>query len=98
RNARHGRRFRQCTSDNAAHLLIVWQAWSGAKVPALLIENGRRNLVGIDPFARDLDNPNAFMAGVAGSGKSSTANLLLLSLLAAGVRALIVDIGGSYRR
>src|SRR5262249_23157688 len=29
-NALHGRRFRQCTSKNAAHMATVWQSWRGA--------------------------------------------------------------------
>src|SRR5262249_29433989 len=48
--------------------------------------------------APELDNPNAFMAGVAGSGKSTTANFVLLNVLATGAQALGVDVGGSYRR
>lgn len=97
-NAKHGRRWRQCTSENAAHLLLAWQSWGGSSNPVVLLHNGRRNLVGLDPFDSDLDNPNAFMAGSSGSGKSSTTNYLLLNLLAAGCGALVVDVGGSYRR
>ena len=52
----------------------------------------------IDPFDPALDNPNAFMAGTTGSGKSATTNFLLLNALASGAKALIVDVGGSYLR
>jgi type IV secretory pathway VirB4 component len=97
-NAKHGRRFRQCTSKNAAHLTPAWQARTGSPNPCLLLQNARGNLVGLDPFNPDLDNPNAFMAGSSGSGKSVTTNYLLLNLVASGCRALIVDEGGSYRR
>lgn len=97
-NAARGRRQRPCTSDNAAHMIPCWQNWSGSDTPALLLQNGRGNLLGLDPFHPDLDNPNAFMAGVSGSGKSVTTNYLLLNLLATGAGALIVDVGGSYRR
>jgi hypothetical protein len=97
-NARRTRRWRRCTSENASHLLLAWQAWSGAARPTLLVQNGRGHLVGIDPFDEELDNPNAFMAGASGSGKSATTNYLLLNLLASGARALVVDVGGSYRR
>lgn len=97
-NARHARRFRQATSENAAHMLLAWQSWSGTDSPCLLLHNGRGNLVALDPFDPALDNPNAFMAGSSGSGKSSTTNYLLLNLLAAGARALVIDVGGSYRR
>jgi len=97
-NARHGRRFHTCTSENAAHLVIPWQSYPGTEQPLVLLHNGRENLVGLDPFDPSLDNPNAFMAGASGAGKSSTTNYLLINLLAAGARALIVDVGGSYRR
>ncbi len=97
-NAKHGRRWRQCTSRNAAHLTPAWQPRTGSPRPALLLVNARGNLVGLDPFNPDLDNPNAFMAGSSGSGKSVTTNYLLLNLIASGCRALIVDEGGSYRR
>jgi conjugal transfer ATP-binding protein TraC len=98
-NASRGRRFRPCTSENAAHLIPCWQSWSGSDAPVLLLQNGRGNLVGLNPFqAMGLDNPNAFMAGTSGSGKSVTTNYLLLNLLATGAGVLIVDVGGSYRR
>ncbi len=97
-NARHGRRWRRCTSLNATHMLLAWQPWTGAASPPLLVENGRGHLVGYDPFDPGLDNPNACMAGTSGSGKSVTTNYLLCHLLAGGAKALIVDVGGSYRR
>ena len=97
-NARHSRRFLTCTSENAAHLVIPWQPYTGAAQPLVLLHNGRENLVGLDPFDSSLDNPNAFMAGASGAGKSSTTNYLLINLLAAGARALVIDVGGSYRR
>lgn len=97
-NAAHGRRGKTCTSENAAHLALAWQGFRGSATPLVLVESGRGQLVGLDPFAPDLDNPNAFMAGTSGSGKSSTANYLLLNLLAAGAGALVLDVGGSYRR
>ena len=97
-HARHSRRFRRCTSENASHLLLVWQSWTGSPRPPLLLENARGHLVGLDPFDDRLDNPNAFMAGSSGSGKSVTTNFLLLNLLASGAKALVGDVGGSYRR
>ena len=97
-NAKRSRRWRRLTSENAAHLVLAWQPWAGATRPTLLVANGRGHLVGLDPFAEHLDNPNAFMAGASGSGKSATTNYLLLNLLAAGAKALVVDVGGSYRR
>jgi type IV secretory pathway VirB4 component len=97
-NAKRGRRWRRCTSENAAHLVLAWQPWTGAPAPTLLVQNGRGHLVGLDPFDEALDNPNAFMAGASGSGKSATTNYLLLNLLATGAKALVVDVGGSYRR
>ncbi len=93
-----GSRWHSCTSENATHLLPAWESWSGHAHPALLFENGRRFLLGINPFDPGLDNPNAFMAGSSGAGKSVTTNYLLMHLLAQGAKAMIVDVGGSYRR
>ncbi len=97
-NAARGRRWRTCTSENAAHLLPMWQPFSGSRYPLVLLQNGRSNLVGLDPFDPSLDNPNAFMAGSSGSGKSATTTFFLINALASGAKALIVDVGGSYRR
>lgn len=97
-NSHHGLRWHQCTSENAAHLFLAWQHWAGSLTPALLVQNGRGNLVGLDPFSNHLDNLNAFIAGTSGSGKSTTMNYYLINLLATGVKALIIDVGGSYRR
>jgi conjugal transfer ATP-binding protein TraC len=97
-NALHGRRWHQVTSENASHLVLAWQAWEGARAPSLLLQNGRGNLVGIDPFDAEVENPNAFMAGSSGSGKSVTTNYLLENHIATGGAARIIDRGGSYRR
>jgi type IV secretory pathway VirB4 component len=97
-NAHHRTRWHLCTSENAAHMLLAYQSWPGHGSPALLLENGRNYLVGLDPFAGELDNPNAFMAGASGAGKSVTTNYLLAHLFGAGVRGLIIDVGGSYRK
>lgn len=97
-NAHHRMRSHTCTSINAAHLLLAWQSWPGHPAPPILVENGRKYLLGLDPFADELDNPNAFMAGASGSGKSVTTNYVLMHLFAAGVKGLIIDVGGSYRK
>jgi type IV secretory pathway VirB4 component len=97
-NARHSIRRRRCTSENAVHLLPAWQTSTGSSDPKVMLHSGRGHLVGLDPFNPELDNPNAFMAGASGSGKSVTTNYLLLNMLATGAGALILDVGGSYRR
>ena len=93
-----GQRWHTLTSENAAHLLPAWQSWPGHATPRVLIENARNYLVGLDPFSPELDNPNAFMAGSSGGGKSVTTNYLLMHLLASGTRALVIDVGGSYAK
>lgn len=99
-NAMHGRRWLRCTSHNAAHLLPVSTAAPGDEEPLLLLHNARANLVGIDPYSvsSDVPNPNAFVAGTTGSGKSALTNAMLMSAVGAGARAIVIDIGGSYRR
>jgi hypothetical protein len=94
----HAARWHTCTSENAAHLMPVWQGWAGHVSPRLLCETSRNGLVGLDPFDPSLPGPNAFVAGATGSGKSTTMNYLLSHLLASGAKALIIDVGGSYRR
>lgn len=97
-NAHHYARWLTCTSENAVDLLLGWQSWAGHDRPALLLENGRNYLVGLDPFDATLNNPNAFVAGTTGAGKSVFTNYLLMHLFAQGVRGLVIDVGGSYRR
>ena len=97
-NAGRSRRWRVCTSENAVDLFPVWQPFVGSKQPLVVLENTRNNLVGLSPFDSLLDNPNAFVAGASGSGKSVWTNVLLFNALAAGAKILIVDRGGSYQR
>lgn len=97
-HAHHRNRWHLCTSENAAHLALCWQSWPGHRDAPVLVENARNYLVGLDPFADELDNPNAFMAGASGAGKSVTTNYLLMHLFAAGTKGLVIDVGGSYRR
>jgi hypothetical protein len=99
-HARHGRRWLRCTSHNAAHLLPVSSAARGDAEPLILLHNARGNLVGVDLYSvsGDVPNPNAFIAGTTGSGKSALTNAMLMSAVGAGARAIVIDIGGSYRR
>ena len=97
-NAHHRGRWHLCTSENASHMLPLWQSWPGHEAPLVWVENGRNYLVGVNPFDPSLDNPNAFMAGASGAGKSVTTNYLLMHLFAHGVKGLVIDVGGSYRR
>jgi type IV secretory pathway VirB4 component len=94
----HAARWHTVTSENAAHMALAFQSWAGHETARVLFENGRNYLVGLDPFDASLPGPNGFVAGSTGSGKSTTTNYLLMHLLASGARALIVDVGGSYRR
>lgn len=97
-NVAHAGRWHTCTSQNAGHLLLAFQSWPGHRRPSVMLENRRNHLVGFDPFDGSLDNPNAFMAGASGAGKSVTTNFLLMHLLASGAHALVIDVGGSYRK
>lgn len=90
--------WHRCSSENAAHMFPVYQSWTGDRAPIMLLESSQRGLLGLNPFDEGPGNPNAFMAGAAGSGKSSTTNYLLMSILGVGGRAMIIDVGGSYRR
>lgn len=97
-NSHHRERMHLCTSLNAGHMALQYQGWPGHHKATILLEDARNHLMGLDPFDGSLANPNAFIAGSSGSGKSVTTNYLLLHLFASGAKGLIIDIGGSYRR
>lgn len=92
------RRSRTVQDANAAHMLLPFGAWRGTGGGPMLLKTRAGDAVPFDPFSDELPAFNGLVVGASGSGKSFFTNLLLANHLAAGGGAVVVDIGGSYRR
>jgi hypothetical protein len=86
------------TTRNAADFLPVFAPWRGSERPqtALLTPDG--DLVQLDLFDKTLSSAHhGLVVGDTGSGKSLAMGFLALEAFAAGVEAVLVDNGGSWR-
>ncbi|MCC6811248.1 MAG: ATP-binding protein [Deltaproteobacteria bacterium] len=92
------RRTRTVHDGNAAHMLLPFGAWRGSRRAAMLLRTRSADAVPFDPFSDDLPAFNGLVVGASGSGKSFFTNLMLANHLALGGGAVVIDIGGSYRR
>ena len=104
-DARAARHASTKTRTAAAHMLPVIGEMHGCPVrvgemsaqPMLLLVTRRGSLFGVDLFANRNGNYNAVIVGTSGSGKSVLAQEVVLSMLAAGGRVWVFDIGRSYK-
>lgn len=79
-------------------LIPLSRPWPGTGAGGLLMTTRSRETISLDLF-QDETPRHGIIVATTGGGKSFTANMLLLSLLADPLaRALVIDIGGSYRR
>lgn len=91
-------RKKACTSRNAADFMPVFAAWRGCARPASLLET-----VGGTPFALDIFDrthvpaPHGLVLAPTGVGKSMTLGAMIIDQLAAGVDAVLVDNGSSWK-
>lgn len=92
------RRTKTVTDLNASHLLVPFGAWQGSRRGTLLLRGRAGDAITFEPFADELPAFNGLVVGGSGSGKSFFTNLVLANHLALGGGAVVVDIGGSYRR
>lgn len=92
------RRARTVLDSNAAELLIPFGSWPGSTDGPLMLRTRAGDPLLFNPFDQRLPSYNGFVVGPMGSGKSFVMNLLLASHVANGGAAVIIDIGGSYRR
>lgn len=92
------RRSRTVLDANAADLIVPFGSWRGSRSGPLLLRTRAGDPVLFNPFDQSLPSYNGFIVGPMGSGKSFFTNLLLANLVASGGAAVIIDIGGSYRR
>ena len=84
--------------SSAAALVPLSRSWQGTEGKGLVLMSPSKEPICFDIF--DGNTPrHGIVIGTTGSGKSFTMNMLLLAALSDPlVRALLIDIGGSYRR
>lgn len=92
------RRTRTVVDINAAHCLLPFGSWRGTQKASMLLKSRSQDAVTFSPFSDELPAYNGLIVGGTGSGKSFFTNLLLAQHLADQGGAIVVDIGGSYRR
>ncbi|MGN1209299.1 MAG: DUF5934 domain-containing protein, partial [Duodenibacillus sp.] len=105
RDAKTARRSMTVTMQAASHLMPFFGDWRGTgarsgasrATPLLLLASRRGELFGVDFFANRNGNFNAIVVGTSGSGKSVLAQETVLSVLSAGARVWVFDIGRSYQ-
>jgi len=97
-HARSRERARRMKTSNLIDFLPLYGPWTGHEEPRILLRSVEGDLIGIDPFAKELSNYNQMITGGSGSGKSFMTNLCLLQMLKENPRVFVVDIGGSYKK
>lgn len=91
-------RKRTCTSRNAADFLPVFAPWRGSARPTSLFQTPRGDLFQLDLFDANLATAHhGLVVADTGSGKSMSLGALTIDALAAGVDAVLIDNGGSWR-
>lgn len=84
--------------STASAMVPLSRPWQGTKGKGMILTSPIREPVYFDIF--DQNTPrHGIVIGTVGSGKSFSANMLLISLLSdPKVRALVIDIGASFKR
>ena len=91
-------RRKGATSRNAADFLPLFAAWRGSVRPYSVALTPEGDVVQLDFVDKALSSAHHGIAvGDTGSGKSLGVGLVILEALAAGVEAVLVDNGGSWR-
>ncbi|MBI2118962.1 MAG: ATP-binding protein [Elusimicrobia bacterium] len=84
--------------STAAALAPISRPWQGTKRASISLVSQSKEPAHIDIFDKDTPR-HGIVIGTTGSGKSFLANMLLISLLSdPKIRALVIDIGGSFKR
>lgn len=84
-------------SDKIASLTPVFGDWQGTPTPVMLFKTRRGEVLSFDFFDSE-ENYNAVVAAASGSGKSFLVNDIIMSYLAEGGRAFVLDVGRSYEK
>jgi len=91
-------RKKGCTSRNAGDFLPVFAPWRGCSRAASVLLTPAGDVFKFDLFDKTLGNAfHGLVAADTGSGKSVSLGALTLDALAAGIDAILVDNGGSWR-
>ena len=91
-------RRKGATTRNAADFLPLFASWRGCSRPCSLVFTPEGDLVQLDLFDKAQSSAHhGLVVGDTGSGKSLTMGFFTLEALAAGVEAVLVDNGGSWK-
>jgi len=91
-------RKKGCTSRNAGDFLPVFAPWRGCSRAASVLLTPTGDVFKFDLFDKTLGNAfHGLVAADTGSGKSVSLGALTIDALAAGLDAILVDNGGSWR-
>jgi len=91
-------RLRTVTSFNICNLLPLQGEWKGVGAPSLLLFGRRGQICWWDNFANREGNYNVAVTGKSRSGKSVLMQDLAASVVGAGGRAFIFDVGRSFEK
>lgn len=90
-------RIRTMTAFNAVNVAPLQGEWQGTKTPGLLFAGRRGQLASWDPFDNE-GNFNIVMMAAPRKGKSALTNEYIVSVLGAGGRVWVIDVGRSYEK
>jgi len=91
-------RARKFKTNNLVDFIPIYGPREGDDDPTVIFRNRLNGLVSFNPFDSKLTNYNQLVTGSSGAGKSFLNNCILVQELARGLRAFIIDIGGSYKK
>lgn len=85
-------------SSEAANVLPLQGEWQGTSTPGMLLIGRRGQIFTWSPFDNTAGNYNTCVVGRSGSGKSVFMQELMTSLLGAGGRVFVMDVGRSFEK
>jgi conjugal transfer ATP-binding protein TraC len=91
-------RLRSISALNTATILPFQAEWKGTKTPSLILPGRRGQIATFNPFDNTEGNYNLAIAAASGKGKSVFIQEYIISLLSAGGRVWVIDVGRSYEK
>jgi len=89
-------RLRTISALNTVTILPFQGEWKGTKTPSLILPGRRGQIATFNPFDNTEGNYNLAIAAASGKGKSVFIQEYIVSLLSAGGRVWVIDVGRSY--
>jgi len=86
------------TAFNAANIAPLQGEYKGTKTPSMILPGRRGQIATFNPFDNAEGNYNVAIAAASGKGKSVFTQEYIISLLSAGGRVWVIDIGRSYEK